>query len=559
LVLRAKKIQSISELDLPALFPSVLEIDLGLNELHGSIIVGDGSTCFPSRLMKLDLSHNRITGVEGIAACVHLEELSLSHNLIDVMHPLPVGLLRLDLSYNLIWSKNCLRVLPLSVRLQSIDMDHNPVTLLCPQWKDTLRSLISSLRYFDGRRITPGPVTAMNSKKTATTHPTPPPPPPPRSSRLSQQPQPIVGSPSTSRRDIIVEKQQQQLVHTVSPKEQRKKDEARSERYLAMLEGMRELRLQHENEQTRDAMPYRLSVPEQKLQDLTDRLSVPKRVSPKKKTSGVKSTFSSAHRQLLPPANPPLPGESQSPVKVKGTHHAEQTRPMSLEAATAALIQWIEDAKIILNQCVALMLKVEALPDKLRRVGITESHAEKFAFEHSQIWFGRCEPLPHRVKAAIECLSSSSASSPDLRVYCSRLEADTVLQLRQRLQAYMLQFQQIHHFMVLSIRQRGATATAGVSFRMALDAIVEAVEEQSLSRIHSGDISSLDHNNSYFFSDPNISSNAAATTTAAAVTTTTTTDMSEISIGSDDMDSFLLRHSSTDDACLGGWKQEDRS
>ena len=548
LVLRAKKIQSISELDLPSLFPSVLEIDLGLNELHGSIIVKDGSTCFPSRLMKLDLSHNRITGVEGIAACVHLEELSLSHNLIDVMHPLPVGLLRLDLSYNLIWSKNCLRVLPLSVRLQSINMDHNPVTLLCPQWKDTLHSLIGSLRYFDGRKINPGPVTAMNAKKTATT-----PPRPSRSSRQPQQPQPIVGSPSTSGRDIVEkqqqqqQQQQQQLVHTVSPKEQRRKDEARSERYLAMLEGMRELRLQHENEQTRDAMPYRLSVPEQKLQDLTDRLSVPKRVSPKKKTSGVKSTFSSAHRQLLPPANLLSPGESPSPVKVKGTHHAEQTRPMSLEAATAALIQWIEDAKIILNQCVALMSKVEALPDKLRRVGITESHAEKFAFEHSQIWFGRCEPLPHRVKAAIECLSSSSASSPDLRVYCSRLEADTVLQLRQRLQAYMLQFQQIHHFMVLSIRQRGATATAGVSFRMALDAIVEAVEEQSMSRIHSGDISSLDRNNSYFFSDPSCS-NAAATT-----------DMSEISIGSDDMDSFLLRHSSADDACLGGWKQEERS
>jgi hypothetical protein len=337
-------------------------------------------------------------------------------------------------------------------------------------------------------------------------------------------------------------------VHTVSPKEQRRKDEARSERYLAMLEGMRELRLQHENEQDRDTIPFRLNVPEQQLQDLTDRLSVPRRISPKKKTSGVKSTFSSAHRQLL------TPGESLSPVKVKGTHHAEQTRPMSLEAATAALIQWIEDAKIILNQCVALMSKVEALPEKLRRVGITESHAEKFAFEQSQIWFGRCEPLPHRVKAAIECLSSSSASSPDLRVYCSRLEADTVLQLRQRLQAYMLQFQQIHHFMVLSIRQRGATA--GVSFRMALDAIVEAVEEQSMSRIHSGDISSLDRNNSYFFfSDPSSSSNAAYAVVAA--TATATTDVSEMSIGSDDMDSFLLRHSRADDACLGGWKQEE--
>jgi len=299
-----------------------------------------------------------------------------------------------------------------------------------------------------------------------------------------------------------------------------------------MLEDMRELRLQREYEEYRDAIPFRMNVPEKQLQDLTDRLSVPRRVSPKKKqltssrsNSGIRSTFSSAHRQLLPVHDPAF--VSSSPGK---RSHLEQTRPMSLKAATDALIQWIDDATIILNQCVFLMTKVKALPDKVERVGIiTEADGEKFAFDQSQIWFGRCEPLPHRVKAAIECLSSTTSdpSVYNVNTY-SRLEVDTVQQLQQRLRSYMLQFQQIHHAMQLSIQQRGGNS--GLSFRTALDAITDAtIEEQS--RQHNWDIS-VDR--TYSLTAPSA--------------------VSEMSIGSDDMDSFLLRHSS-DDAPYSGWKQ----
>ena len=71
--------------------------------------------------MRIDISHNKLADIHGVMSCLQLEELNASHNNLETLHSLPQTLVRLDLSSNLIWSKESLRLFSLSPGLKSID------------------------------------------------------------------------------------------------------------------------------------------------------------------------------------------------------------------------------------------------------------------------------------------------------------------------------------------------------------------------------------------------------------------------------------------------------
>ena len=128
-------------------FPRLTDLDLGYNNLTGAM------RPLPLTLLRLDLSRNKIANIAALMALVELQELNVSHNLIKTFHGLPNRLRRVDLSHNLIRTSSTLRALALSPGITSIHIHHNEVTTEGLQWKVVLRSVLTQLVEIDGKSL----------------------------------------------------------------------------------------------------------------------------------------------------------------------------------------------------------------------------------------------------------------------------------------------------------------------------------------------------------------------------------------------------------------------
>jgi hypothetical protein len=154
LILRNNRISNLSALQLFQYFPNVTDLDLAHNDLRSRILDID----LPRRIQRLDLSHNNLTDISGLMACVELKELNISHNNVKALYGLPTKLTRLDISNNRIHTVSSLRSLSICVGLTSISVQGNPVIQQLPNVKVFLRSVMPNLQEIDGVRVGSGVV-----------------------------------------------------------------------------------------------------------------------------------------------------------------------------------------------------------------------------------------------------------------------------------------------------------------------------------------------------------------------------------------------------------------
>ena len=161
LLLRNNELDSVDELCLGGQFANLTDLDLAYNFIVSPV----SAHFFPKTLLRLDLSHNKLTETSFIMVCIGLLELNLSHNRIKVVTGFPSTLRRLDLSHNRIASSMSLRLLSLSVDIQTLNIASNPILKKNPQWRLTLRSFLPKLAIIDQTVISKTLATKMQEEE----------------------------------------------------------------------------------------------------------------------------------------------------------------------------------------------------------------------------------------------------------------------------------------------------------------------------------------------------------------------------------------------------------
>ena len=161
LLLRNNDLDSVDELCLGGQFANLTDLDLAYNFIVSPV----SANFFPKTLLRLDLSHNKLTETSFIMVCIGLLELNLSHNRIKVVTGFPSTLRRLDLSNNRIASSLSLRLLSLSVDIQTLNIASNPILKKDPQWRLKLRSFLPKLAIIDQTVISKTLATKMQEEE----------------------------------------------------------------------------------------------------------------------------------------------------------------------------------------------------------------------------------------------------------------------------------------------------------------------------------------------------------------------------------------------------------
>ena len=141
LVLRNNELEDMSKLTIGTNFPNLVELDLGYNFLSSKVL----GNYLPQTMIRMDLSYNRLTHVDGIIVCSQLEELNLSNNCIKSLPLLPASLRRLDLSSNRIKKFLNLRLLSFSPALEYLNLEHNAVVTHDPKCYLKLRAFLPKM------------------------------------------------------------------------------------------------------------------------------------------------------------------------------------------------------------------------------------------------------------------------------------------------------------------------------------------------------------------------------------------------------------------------------
>lgn len=147
LILRNNDIYYAERLNLRWRFPHLTDLDLSYNNIAGAV------KGLPPALVRLDLSHNRITNVSDVLNCLDLVELNLAHNNVKSFHGLPSKLQRVNLSHNCISSNNTLRALALSPNITSLELSGNAVLLESKDWRVLLTTLLPQLAELNGKPV----------------------------------------------------------------------------------------------------------------------------------------------------------------------------------------------------------------------------------------------------------------------------------------------------------------------------------------------------------------------------------------------------------------------
>ncbi|CAM9556560.1 unnamed protein product, partial [Ectocarpus sp. 8 AP-2014] len=110
----------------------------------------------PPRLETLNMSHNRISRIGGIAQCFLLRALDLRHNRIKRVQGLEhlALLLQLDLGHNLISKAASARALSFNRSLKLLWLEGNPLARH-PRYRPTLTCLLPHVRSIDSRAMPP--------------------------------------------------------------------------------------------------------------------------------------------------------------------------------------------------------------------------------------------------------------------------------------------------------------------------------------------------------------------------------------------------------------------
>jgi hypothetical protein len=144
-------IRNVSLLQLPHHFQFLRTCNLSNNEISGKIETRD----FPTSLTSLDLSHNHLVDINGLAACASLTRLNVSYNAIKTLFGVPAKLTELDISHNKIVAVASIRSLMLSKKLTELTIAGNPVMDSIANPRIYLTSFLNSLQVLDGRRLIP--------------------------------------------------------------------------------------------------------------------------------------------------------------------------------------------------------------------------------------------------------------------------------------------------------------------------------------------------------------------------------------------------------------------
>ena len=132
----------ISVLDCASLniMPSLTRLDISNNRIHG--IEGRLEL---RRLTWVDFSHNDLVNVSALVLWNSVRYLDLSHNKISDPSGLPVSLESLRICDNQMRSALSLRILCISAELKNLDISGNPVMQRLPSWRVRLVSLLPRL------------------------------------------------------------------------------------------------------------------------------------------------------------------------------------------------------------------------------------------------------------------------------------------------------------------------------------------------------------------------------------------------------------------------------
>lgn len=149
LSLRTNCLTELAPLQLTPQLPALRICDLSFNVLRGKVAAGD----LPLGLVRLDLSHNKLSDIHGVMTCVNLTELNVSYNRIRNLFGVPTKLEVLDISHNDITAINSVRSLSISTVLSNLHIAGNPVMESIAHPRLYLTAFLRHLVYLDGNII----------------------------------------------------------------------------------------------------------------------------------------------------------------------------------------------------------------------------------------------------------------------------------------------------------------------------------------------------------------------------------------------------------------------
>lgn len=371
LILRNNAIISPERFSFGIRFDHLTDLDLGYNNIAGAI------KGLPQTLVRLDLSHNRITNVSSVLSCVNLVELNLSHNDIKSFHSLPPKLERLDLAHNSITAAMTLRTLALSPGIKCLDLRGNAVILEVVEWKVVLRTILTQLLELNGRAI-PKPKKPITVPAVAAT-------------KTESPPKPRTGA--------------------AAREEQRVNDAVRTRMHSLKLE------LLKETQETlgRSMVPKVKSIRPEDLEGLSKRLAAP--------------TKALTHKTTAAPLVAPL-FSNRDLIQRKSVQPLASTTP---RGGDVDLTAWLNKAKQNIFKAVKAVIRAVKLSDE-EEVEVDDIMSLSASINRLELFTTR--DLPLKIEYAIEKLVDGDVLKR--KIATAREQRDLIGQLLQQVDSALL-------------------------------------------------------------------------------------------------------------------------